>query len=350
MPNLIDTYDVKTMMEALDTTPRPKTFLRDLLAGGRAETFATETVMVDWFKGKRRMAPYVSPIIGGKVMEREGHETKEYTPPLITPRDVITPVRLKNRQAGESVISSKTPAQRGADEQAKVLNLFDDYITRREEWQWAQLIFSGSIRMVGEGVNELYSVGFTQTAAVDTAWDQAASDPLADMGTAVEAVLQNSGITPAAAVMGNDVWNVLKRNAKFLAQMDNLRVQLGQFNPRDLPNGAKYLGYSNDLNLDLYAYMEWYIDDTTGTEMPMVPAGKLAIVPDAQRNAGARTVYGAWTEMAEMQTYEGTRIPRVWAEKGPNALFLEVVSRPLPVMVEVDAWYVLSGLTTPAEG
>lgn len=50
--------------------------------------------------------------------------------------------------------------------------------------------------------------------------------------------------------------------------MDNRRMNMGEINPRDLPNGVKYLGHLTDPSLDLYAYGEVYYDDWTNPEEP----------------------------------------------------------------------------------
>lgn len=336
-------FDPQTVIEVVNNTPRPKTFLREMLLGGRERTFPTESISIDLVKGKRRMAPFVSPYVGGKLVEREGFSTQDYTPPLIVPRDIITPERLKKRQAGESVVSGKSPADRIAQEIAEVYDSFDQYITRREEWMIAQLIFTGAIHMVGDGVDQNFDVGFTNSEDLsgDDLWDAGTSDPMADLKRWKQEIIQKTGITPDVAIMGSDVADVFLSNATVLAQLDTeINIKLGTINPREVPNGAQYLGTLNRVGLDLYCYDEYYVDDTTSLTMPMIPAGAIVIAPTAARNTGARMLYGAFTEMKTRQTYESPRIPREWVDESANAQFIEIVSRPLPTMVDVDCWYV----------
>lgn len=335
-------FDVLTMLQAINNTPRPKTFLLNLLFGGRIKTFTTAEVMVDVTKGKRRMAPFVSPFVGGKLMEREGRAVQSYRPPLIQPRDVLTPERLQTRMAGESIVSALSPADRLAQEQADVLDSFDQSITRREEWMGSQLIFTGAIHMLGEGVDENFSIGFTNTETLSGAdlWSVATADPIGDINRWRRTVQEKSGITPNAVVMGPDVSNAFCNHSAVQNQLDVRRMEMGIIKPQELPNGATYLGTLAREGVDLYEYAEWYVDDATGLSKPMVPATYLALVPTAERNPGAQVLYGAWTEMSKATTYEGARIPRVWSEEGPNATYIEVVSRPLPLMPDADAWFV----------
>lgn len=338
----MDPFDVITMLTAINNTPRPKTFLLNLLFGGRVKTFSTATVMADFTKGKRRMAPFVSPYVGGKLIEREGREARTYTPPLIQPRDVLTPERLNTRMAGESLQSALSPADRLAKEQADILDVFDQYITRREEWMAAQLLFTGAIHMVGEGVDESFSVGFSNTDTLSNAdlWSASTANPIGDINTWRRTVQEKSGITPNAAVMSSDVADAFLNHPNVKDMLDVRRMEMGTINPSELPNGATYLGSLAREGMDLYEYNEWYVDDSTGLSKPMVPATYMALVPTADRNPGAQMLYGAWTEMVKKTTYEGARIPRVWSEEGPNATFIEVVSRPLPLMPDADSWFV----------
>lgn len=339
---MLNTFNVLTMLKAINTSPRPRTFLRDLLFAGRVQTFPTEEVLVDLVKGKRRLAPFVSSYVGGKLMEREGFRTEKYRTPLVQPRDIITPERIKQRQAGESVISAVSPAERAAMEQAGILNGFDISITRREEWMVSQLIYTGGIHMVGEGYDEQFSVNFTNTEVLSgtNLWSNAASNPIGDLGRWRLAVMQKTGITPTAVVMGDDVATAFLNNPTVQAELNRWWMQMGQIKPEVKENGQTFLGHLNRENLDLYSYSEWFVDDSTQNLMPMVPAGKVALVPEAANNPGAMMLYGAYTEMDEGKTYEGARIPRVWSEKGPNIQIVEVVARPLPTMVDSDCWFV----------
>jgi uncharacterized SAM-binding protein YcdF (DUF218 family) len=343
---MLNTYDPVTMLQALNNTPRPMRFLRDLVFGGRSKTSVTEQVLVDIFKGKRRMAPFVSPYVGGKLMEREGYTTKMYTPPLIQPRDVLTPERLSQRAAGESIVSGRSAGDRAEVEQAEILNTFDDYITRREEWMLAQLLFTGTIHMVGEGVDESYSVGFTNTDTLSAAetWDETTCTPLADLETWRKTIIQSTGISPNTVIMAGNVVDEFVNNADVQKLLDVRRMEMGTINPSQLPNGATYIGSLSRLGVDIYQYDEYYVDDTTGLLAPMVPDGKLVMLADSKRNVGAQMLYGSWTEMDEGVTYEGERIPRVWSEKGANARIVEVVARPLPMIPDVDSWFVATVL------
>ena len=67
-------YTTREMMEAIDQTPPVRTFLQMTFFPGE-RTHVTEKVEFDVRKGKRIMAPFVSPRKGGKVLTRQGYHT-----------------------------------------------------------------------------------------------------------------------------------------------------------------------------------------------------------------------------------------------------------------------------------
>ncbi len=332
----MDEFDVLTMLEALRGTPRPRTFLIDMVFGGRRQTVVTEEVIADFFKGKRRLAPFVSPRVGGKQVEREGRKVQKYKVPLIQPLDVITPDRLQQRAAGENIISPRTPADRLVDEQAEVLDLMDDYVTRREEWMVAQYMTTGRIHMVGEGVDEWFIPGFTQIRTLlDKFWGDADAEILGNLLTWYR-LIQRNGYNAGVCVMADDVAEAYMDNAQVQKQMNMLKVDRGQIKPSELPNGASYIGSLNRPAIDIYTYSESYVDDTDGLEKSLIPDGTLIMFPAAANNPSAKILYGSYTEMDEGKTYEGTRIPRVYSDKKANTRNVELVARPLPVIRDVD--------------
>lgn len=79
---MISMFDTRVMLPALEQMFSAKTYLRDTFFKN-TQTFETETVDIDVYKGKRRVAVYVSPTDEGQVVTRAGYSTKSYKPPYI---------------------------------------------------------------------------------------------------------------------------------------------------------------------------------------------------------------------------------------------------------------------------
>lgn len=334
----INMFDTRTMIELLEQMKPARTFLKETFFRN-VRTFDTEYVDIDIVKGKRRMAPFVSPIIGGKTVERQGYSTNTYKPVLVAPDMITTAQDLLKRAAGENIYGAGSPDERAAEQLGRDMAELDNLITRREEWMCAQALFTGQIQMIGEGVNESVNFGLAAshniTLTSGDLWTADTSDPLGDLRTWRRLIIQDSGVSPDIVVMGSDAIDAFLNNAKVLSALDNRRVDLGQIVPSALPNGVTYYGYIREAGVDIYGYDEWYLDDA-GVEQPMVPTQKVLM---GSTRARTEMLYGAIVDVDE-GTFALPRVPKSWTVPKPSARFVQLRSRPLPVPVQIDAFVV----------
>ncbi|MCL6636056.1 MAG: major capsid protein [Peptococcaceae bacterium] len=337
----IDLFDTRTMLEAVRQMQPVRTFLKDTFFTN-VRTFTTEHVDVDIVKGKRRMAPFVSPRLAGKVVERMGYSTNTYKAPMLNPKIPTTAEHLQKRMPGESLYSGVSPDDRAAEQLGRDLAELDEMITRREEWMCAQALFAGKINVKGEGVDEVIDFLLTNKEVLAGAalWSDAASDPLADLKRWRRIVVKASGFNPDTVVMASDVVDKFLAHAKVQQMLDLRLVDTGQINPQLLPNGVTYIGRIAELGANIYTYDEWYLDDD-GIEKPMVPEKTVLMASTAAR---FDLLYGAYIDM-EMGTMDLPRIPRSWVEKDPSTRWVQMISRPLPVPQHIDSLYVATVLS-----
>lgn len=335
-------FEARTMLEALEQMHQANTFLRNTFFSS-VRTFETDAVDVDIVKGKRRMAPFVAANRPGVVVSRDGYVTKSYKPPKVNPKRVTTAEHVMKRQPGEMLYNSgMSPEDRAKELLAKDLVELDDMISRREEWMAAQALFTGQINVVGDGVNDLVDFGHTlkETLATGAKWSETTGDPLGDLAGWRTECIKASGIAPDTCVMSSEVADVFLQNEKVLKLLDNRRVDLGQINPQQLPGGVTYVGYiGGRVSMDIYTYDEWYIDDD-GNEQPMVPAGKVLVASTKARFERLHAVIEDVTDDGAMVFSAVPRYPRTFVEKDPAQRFVQVISRPLLVPVQVDSYFV----------
>lgn len=346
----VDLYDPRTMMDALERMAPVHTFIKNTFFTNE-ETFPSKHVDVDFYKGKRRIAPFVHPKIGGTTVENRGYSTQSYEPPLVAPDKITTADDLMQRTAGEPLYGGLTPAQRAARRIGKDLSELDEMITRREEWMAAQAVFTGKIPVVGEGLDEEIDFNFTNKVTLSGAdlWSDPDSDPISDLENWVRQVRQNGFVNPDSCIMAYDAANAFINHSKVRDLLDTRRIEVGAIQPEQLPNGVTYLGRINKLGLDIYQYDEWYLDDWTDpdnpTEKPIVPSGTVAVI---STQANFSLLYAAITivdmDTKQWATVEASRVPDTWVTKKPDRRFVQVSSKPLPVPHEVDSWYVATVL------
>ncbi len=350
MANEINIYTPRYLAEVVRQAPPVHTFFRDKFFTN-VKTFSTERVDIDLVKGDRRMAAFVHPRIGGKALKSEGYQTESYKPPLINPYDITTADQLMTRLPGEDIYSGMTPAQRAAQKLVEEYNRLNDATTRREEWMAVQAIVTGEIPVVGEGVNETIDFGFSNKVELtdDSRWGQANAAILDNLEDWTDQVLISGFANVDMAIMGKDALKAFLADENVYKMLDNRRINIGEINPRDLPNGVKYYGHLNRPSLDIYGYGEVYYDDWTDPEnpetKPLIPTNAVILTPS---NPQYMLAYGACTyiEDASQQwvTAQTARLLRSFVEHHPDRRMVELQSHPLPIPDKVDSWLVATVL------
>ena len=323
-----------------------RTYFRDTFFNN-VKPFSTERVDIDLVKGDRRMAAFVHPRLGGKVLTANGYTTESYKPPLVNPYDVTTADQLMTRLPGEDLYSGMTPAQRAAQKLMEEYATLNDATTRREEWMAVQAIVTGTIPIVGEGVNEVIDFGFTNkiTLSGENKWGGTKADILGNLGDWTDKVLTGGFANVDMAILGKEAKKKFFADANVQKMMDNRRMNMGEINPRDLPNGVKYLGHLTDPSLDLYAYGEVYYDDWTNPEepatKPLIPDNAVILISS---HPNYMMAYGACTYIEQASglwvTSQTSRLLRSYVEHHPDRRMVELQAHPLPIPDKVDSWLV----------
>lgn len=349
MPNTVSIYEPRTMMGVIRKMPPVHTFFRSTFFS-HEKTFVTEKVDVDYKKGARKMAPFVSRMIGGKIVPNTGYQTQTYTPPLVAPDKVTTIDDILRRQPGETLYSERTPAQRAVIKMRDDFTELREMITRREEWMCAQIMLTGKVIVLGEGVSDVLDFGFTNM--VDLSKDTkkkwkggTAQTKYEDLKQWHEKVQQTGFTNCNVCIMASDVATEFIKDESIQKMLDTKNYNLAVIKPTQKENNVTYMGTIHELGLDLYKYNEWYVDDWTDpenpVELPMVPSGTLLM---ASTGAQYSMYYGAISMLDQksglFQTVEGKYVPDTFTKKRPDRRFLSLQSAPLPVPHEVDSWLV----------
>lgn len=348
-------YETKTMLAPFDQGPLVHTFLRDTFFGSR-DFAQTPLIEFDFRRGRRKMAPFVAPLIGGKLMERQGFETRFFRAPRIAPVRALRTPDLEARLPGETVYSQRSPADRAAELLADDAIFCDEAISRREEWMCRNVLVNGKITVTADTGYQMV-IDFTESSA-GTAnnhdvpavkWDQAASDPLADLEAGRLNTIKASGISPNVALMGTNAASVFIRNAKVSALLDKQRFEIAQIQPVIVDQAVVRIGRVP--GMEIYSYSEYFEDDA-GTLFPMLPDNFVMLLSTNTQN---KIVYGAFTQLEDAKakrfvTYQQDRIPFVYGDEEGGALFYRLTSCPLPMPADILGMRIIEALplTFPA--
>jgi len=341
----LNLYRTTTMLPAIQKMVAPTSFLKNTFFPDAA-TFVTEEVLLDYTKGKKKMAPFVAPRVGGITVDREGYKTEKYLAPKIAPQRAITIDDLVIRGLGENVFSSKTPEQRQIELLAKDLKDLTARIVRRQEWMSAQALLNGKVIMKGfvdksdnNYVEQELDFNFTNKEILEGTdrWGQG-GDIYEDLENWKLQVTEKTDAMVDMAIFGRDALKAFRNDEKIQKYMDIRNMNLIEYKPAYKGDGLSYIGRIAELNLDIYTYDSWFVDDD-GILKPYIPANTVIL---AKSNLG-ETLYGAITQMeksGQFITYDGKIIPRSWEDMNAETRMLRLSSRPVPKPNDADEWFV----------
>lgn len=338
MANTMDIYKTRTMLKALEEMPPARTFLMDTFFN-ETNYFDSEFVEIDIRKGVRRVAPYVRPTSAGKPISRIGYKTEAYKAPYMKPYFETKAGDFLVRDIGQNVYRQDgTPIQRARRQIGKDLAELNLMITRREELQASNLMHTGKIIVKGDGYDEEIDFGMPATHIITETgtnlWTDADSRPLEALNTWSELVSDDSGLIPGIAIFGSLAKNAFMDHADTRLKLDTRRIDLGVIEPKLLPKGVRYYGHINEIDLDIYAYTEKYIDPDDGsTIIPLVDPKKVLMASDA---AYTTINYGMIQDLDTLSAVR--RYPSVWTEKNPSKRFIMAQSAPLLGLNQANAF------------
>jgi hypothetical protein len=344
---MVNIYQTQTLLKAVQSMPKAHTFLVDTFFP-TPETFLTEEVLLDVKKGKRKMAPFVAPRVGGVTIAREGYKTQKITAPRLAPQRAMTVDDVTARLIGESIVSNLTPQQRQLRLLADDLVDLQDSITRRKEWLAAQVLFEGKAVLQGYAdqngdvtIEQVIDFEFTQTEILSGTdlWTDASSDPYANFSEWRKQIIKECGVAPTIAVLGENAYQSLINNSKFMEKFNKFNANFGKIEPSVENEAITFVGKIPGLGLELYTYDDWYLDED-GVENPFVPANKVLLAV-AKKGGFA---YGAITQIdsktQKFMTYEGEMVPKQWADTSNEQIMVRLSSRPVPKPFDVNSWLV----------
>lgn len=335
-------YDTREMLAAIEICPPVRNFLTKTFFPAE-ETHTTERVEFDVKKGKRIMAPFVSPRIGGKIIKRQGFQTKEFSTPRLAPERVLTVDDISKRTIGENVYSKRTPAEREDELLAKDYTDLDESIQRRLEWMCRQILFEGKLDVVDEenGVDVQVDYGFTNITVLtsDKYWSLSTVNPIPILKEKRRKIIRDTGTAPDVLIFASDLIDVFINNPFIKESMDIRHLQNVEIKPRIVDSALTYYGKIADLGLEIYSYDEFFLNDD-GKEEGIIPNGACLMA----HSAGEGSIeYGLVTqlEQGEFKSYEAKQVPKVYCDEKSEVKMFRLTSRPLPRPLDVQSWCVL---------
>jgi hypothetical protein len=330
----MDIFTTAVLNRVVSELPAPAPFILNSFFRN-IQTETSEEIHFDVDSSRRRLAPFVAPIVAGKVVLDKGYTTKTFTPAYIKDKRVFDANRPFKRAIGERIGGNLDPMQRL--QLALANNLMDqtDMLTRRQEVMAVEALRTGAVTVVGDlyptqTVNFGRHADLTVTLDGATLWGAAGVEPLDDVQTWSMKVTEKSGSTADTLVMDVEAWKLFSASAKVQKLLDRFRGA-DQLVPTVTGEGGRYMG--NIGTFDIWVYAGWYEHPDTLALTPYLPARTVLVLgADVE---GTRAYGAIKDEAAGFQAMP--YFAKSWVEQDPAVRYLMLQSAPLTVPYRVNA-------------
>jgi hypothetical protein len=326
----MDLFNTETLIGVVQGLKRPQMGILDRYFK-TVSTAETEHIDFDVVVEKRRVAPFVSPLVAGKIVDSQGQKVQTFTPAYVKDKRRFNPQRALKRAIGEAIGGTLSPGERMQAILAMDIQDQVDMLHRRFELMAVEALRTGKVTVVGDDYPSKV-VDFLRPAAckpadlVGTArWGQSAAVPLDDLQDAADVSVQQSGAQPYDIILGTDAWKAFRKDPE-------VKARLAAYNTRGLSleqsaqegEGLNFKGVIDGFNI--FTYNAWYVDPADGVEKRAFPANEMLAISDAVEGVRA---FGAILDHEALRSME--YFPKSWLEQDPSIRFLLLQSAPLMV-------------------
>ena len=333
----IDYTQTAVLLAAYKEQKAPNTFLKSRYFPD-GETFTTAQVLVEYKDGNQKIAPFVAPEVGGKVIKRDGYTAHAYEPAFIAPKRALTIDNLAKKGFGEALYGELTPAERALKITADDLTEMDSMIARREEQMCAQVLQENALTMKYYGddnklidtKNLAFFEGETNPAVYvpSVKWNAEGADILGDVA-AIALELAKRGLPAVDVLLGTEAADAFLNNEKVIKLLDTKNYIIGAIDPTESFPEAVFLGQINckGYKLNFIQYAGTYENDEGVNTAYINPKDIIVTAP-----ACGVTNYGAITQINHGETNFSTHAEKRVPLYEINGQVREVALRSAPLV------------------
>lgn len=334
------TYSTGALALALRSLENePNTVLRDRYFPSTNEIqFETEEIFFDLEDRIRRVAPYVSPLVEGVVMEHRGFSTRSVKPAYMKPKGVIDPNDLFQRTFGEPISGNLSLQARRDRRVAQILMDHRDGIDMAEEVQASEALRLGQVTITGKGygtdvVSFNRAAALTVTLAGGDLWDSGTGTPLDDLEAWALLIRQNSNAIAREVVMAADSFSAFKGALTSDQLRSLLDFRRGSETTFEVgPRTAEKVRFEGQVGgFFIWTYSDSY-QDAAGVTQEVMPSGSVLMVSG---DVEGTPIYGAIRDVRALVAMR--RFSKTWIEEDPSGEYLMTQSAPLMVPVRANA-------------
>lgn len=297
----------------------------------------------------RRLAPFVSPNVQGRVMRSKGTTLASFAPAYVKPKHVVDPSRAITRRAGEPVgglnSGSLTLEQRFDAIVADNMRTERELIERRWDHMAAMAAIYGEVTVEGEDYPSV-TVSFNRHSSLTyvlvgaAQWDeQTTGDPMANISAARKNAFARGKAPVKDLIFGLDAWDAFASHPKIVDLLDKMKGgSNSEFNRTGLRSGEpfEYQGEIGGPNgggrIRMWTYSNQWEDGLDGT--PTEYLDPRDVVGIGEGFAGVRAFGAIMDKKAGLRAIP--MFPKMWDVEDPSVVYTMTQSAPLMVPLNAN--------------
>jgi len=338
-------FTARELTQQTNQTHVPQCLITALFFAG-SKPSKSKFIEIRITKSGRKIAPYVSPRVGGKVMKKNGKSLSIFEPPLMKPKYVTESEAILDEQSAffADGLEPEDRALEQLDTDEKELKMM---VERAKEMQVSSLVTTGKFIAKGEGVEAEYDYNMSpdnlETLVSNRLWSNSDSKPLDDLENWKDEIYKKTGLTPNAMIMGSDAFHAFKNNPSVEKIFDKNNIFSAQQKPVDLVDsegnkieGAGYGIYIDYLDLHVYKYNAMFVDEDDN-DVDVYPTNKITM---GVSNAGGHFAFGAIADRKELgnEIFVGEIFVKTYWTDDPSDEYLLAQSKGLGVPSDIDSF------------
>jgi hypothetical protein len=220
------------------------------------------------------------------------------------------------------IIGSASPKMILEDQIMEDLAELRQRVEQRKEYFAALMLTDGSISYSDAGF--VYTINYGRSTSLattaSTSWDGSSSQPSKDFQTCIDLIERlGTDISQPVAYLGLNVVNALENNTNFLTQLDNRRMNMGDYSPGTRSEGMRFLGRHKDI--ELYSYTATY--DGTNRNLN---ADKMVMTT---KSNDFHIDYGLCRDVTPGVDAQVKYLSKSWVQEDPSGRWIYLETNPL---------------------
>lgn len=329
----MDIFTIGVLRRVVQELPPPEPFFlnRYFREEQREES---EEIHFDVANSKRRIAPFVAPIVAGKVVQSLGYITKTFKPAYVKDKRVFDSSRPLKRVIGEKIGGEISAAQRLNILLANDLQDQLDMLTRRQELMAIEALRTGKVTVTGDNYPTVVvdfgrHADLTKVLTLGARWGEAGVEPLTDIEAWGLLVAKHSGVAATEVTMDTKAWQLFSASEKVQKLLDRFRGKSTLAETLSPRSGGIYMG--SDGVRDYFVHNDWYEDESGATQQHLPDYTVIMTGPGLD---GVRCYGAIKDEKAGFQALP--YFAKSWPEEDPAVRYLLMQSAPLPVPYRIN--------------